>query len=85
MNLLDIASAQEGSTVLKEQVLTGIHAQRVLIATGLACTVRSNVRTVMLVNSVMEGTSHLQQISVHLVITAQQVSDVFTVHNHFVL
>lgn len=70
MNPLDTVSVQEGTIVLREQVLIGVHAQRVHIVTGLACTLRSNVRTVMLVNSVTEGTSHLQQISVQLDITA---------------
>ena len=70
MNLWDTVSAQEGGTVLKEQVLIGVHAQQVPTVTGLACIVRSNVKTAMLENTAMGGTSHLQQISVHLAITA---------------
>lgn len=70
MNLLDTASVQKGTIVLREQVLIGGHAQLAHTVTGLACVVRSSAKTAMLVNSVMEETSHLQLISVRLVITA---------------
>lgn len=65
MNLLDIAFVLEVSIVQKEQAWIGSRVQRVPTVTGLACITRDNVKTVMLVNSVMEGTLHLQRISVH--------------------
>ena len=70
MNLLDTASVQEVTTVQREQVLTGVLAQPGHTATGLGCTWKSNAWTVILVNTVMEGILHLQQISAHLVIIA---------------
>ena len=71
MNLLDTASVQEDSTALREQVLIGIIVLQAHTVTGLACTWKSNVRTVMLANTAMEGILHPLQISVQKVITAQ--------------
>ena len=56
MNLTVTVSAQEGSTVLKEQVLIGVHVQQVHTVTGLVCIVRSSAKTVMLENTAMGGT-----------------------------
>lgn len=56
MNPLDTISVQEGTTVLRGLVLIGVHAQQVPTVIVLACTVRSNARTVMLESSVMEET-----------------------------
>lgn len=71
MNLLDTVSAQGGSTVLRELVLIGVHVQQALTVIALACTMKSSAKTVMVESSVMGGTSHLQQISVHLATSAQ--------------
>lgn len=54
MNPLDTVSVQGGTTVLRGLVLIGVHAQQVPTVIVLACTVRSNARTVMLESSVME-------------------------------
>lgn len=56
MNPLDTVSVQGGSTVLRELVLIGSHAQQVLTVIALACTMKNSVKTVMVDNSVMEGT-----------------------------
>ena len=56
MNPLDTVSVQGGTTVLRGLALIGDHAQQVPIVIVLACTVRSNARTVMLESSVMEET-----------------------------
>lgn len=56
MNPSDTVSVQEGTTVQWGLVLIGVHVQQVPTVIDLACTVRSNARTVMLESSVMEET-----------------------------
>lgn len=56
MNPSDTASVQGGTTVQRGLVLIGVHAQQVPTVIVLACTLRSNARTVMLESSVMEET-----------------------------
>lgn len=71
MSPLDIVFVPGDIIVPREQDLIGGPAQQELTVTGLACIRKVNVKTAMLVNSVMEGTSHLLQISVQLATSAQ--------------
>lgn len=71
MSPLDIVFVPGDIIVPREQDLIGSPAQQGLTVTGLACIRRVNVKTAMLVNSVMEGTSHLLQISVQLATSVQ--------------